>query len=595
MSENAILPEPPSSPRPGGRRTAVIAGITAGTLAIVGVGAFAAFSFLNGGAAAEQALPAESTLAVMSLDLDPSAGQKIEAFKTLQKFPALKKELKLGSADDLRKLFFDDVLADGDCRNLIYESDIKPWIGDNVAIAAASFEKGKVSPLVALAITDQDQAARGLDALLECSDAKDEAGYAFQDDFVLVSDSRAHAEKAVQQAATRSLSDDASYQSWTDKVGDRGILNFYVAKRAANLLADNLGDLGLLGVSGDEGELSGSLPSDFPSEAASAFPSDFPSELASSLPSDFPSELLTEVPGTMESSNSGSGASAPQVAFHEDHADDPSAAARKAIAGFRGAAGTLRFADGGAELHVVGGLTDNAVDDNSAVGDVVGGLPDDTAAVLGFTPPKDWADTMTSQLDDLGMFFGGEDGIRGLIEDELGLSLPGDLQTLLGDGMALSLRGTPPADLTAVDSPEDVPAGLTLAGDPDAISGVISKIEQKTGTTLEDEGVTVAKGSDRVALAFDADYAKDLLGDGDLGADATFQKVVPEADTASTVLYVDLNSTWRQAIADTLTDGTEELVTKQEFLTNTEALEAFGLSSWHDGADSHVLVKLTTD
>ena len=70
---------------------------------------------------------------------------------------------------------------------------------------------------------------------------------------------------------------------------------------------------------------------------------------------------------------------------------------------------------------------------------------------------------------------------------------------------------------------------------------------------------------------------------------------MPEADKASTVVYVDLNSTWRQAIADTLTDSTEELVTKQEFLTNTEALEAFGLSSWHDGADSHLLVKLTTD
>ena len=177
-------------------------------------------------------------------------------------------------------------------------------------------------------------------------------------------------------------------------------------------------------------------------------PSDFPSELATALPSDFPSELLTEVPGTMESS-SGSGASAPQVAFHEDDTDDPNAAARKAVANFRGAAGTLRFADGGAELHVVGGLTDNAVDDNSTMsGHVVGGLPGDTAAVLGFTPPKDWADTMTSQLDDLGMFFGGENGIRGLIEDELGLGLPGDLQTLLGDGMTLSLPGTPPADLT---------------------------------------------------------------------------------------------------------------------------------------------------
>jgi hypothetical protein len=197
----------------------------------VGVGAFAAFSFLNSGAAAEQALPAESTLAVMSLDLDPSAGQKIEAFKTLQKFPALKKELGLGSGDDLRRLFFDDVLDEGACKKLSYDADIKPWIGDNVAIAAASFEKGKVSPLVALAITDQDKAARGLDALLECSDAEDEAGYALQDDFVLVSDSRAHAKKAVQQAATRPLSDDPAYQDWTDKVGDRGILNLYVASR----------------------------------------------------------------------------------------------------------------------------------------------------------------------------------------------------------------------------------------------------------------------------------------------------------------------------------------------------------------------------
>ena len=309
MSETASLPEPPSSPRPGGRRTAVIAGITAGTLAVVGVGAFAAFSFLNGGAAAEQALPAESTLAVMSLDLDPAAGQKIEAFKTLQKFPALKKELGLGSGDDLRSMFFDDVLDEGGCKKLSYDADIKPWIGDNVAIAAASFEKGKVSPLVALAITDQDKAARGLDALLECSDAKDEAGYALQDDFVLVSDSRAHAEKAVQQAATRPLSDDAAYRGWTDKVGDRGILNLYVAKRAGNLLADNLGDFGLLGVTGDEDGFSGS------------------------------------------------GMSAPLTAFQKDRTGDPNAAARKLAADFRGAAGTLRFADGGAELHVVGGLT----------------------------------------------------------------------------------------------------------------------------------------------------------------------------------------------------------------------------------------------
>jgi len=70
---------------------------------------------------------------------------------------------------------------------------------------------------------------------------------------------------------------------------------------------------------------------------------------------------------------------------------------------------------------------------------------------------------------------------------------------------------------------------------------------------------------------------------------------VSEADKASMLLYVDLDSAWRQAIADTITDSPEEFVTRQEFLANTEALEALGLSSWHDGTDSHVLLKLTTD
>ena len=55
---------------------------------------------------------------------------------------------------------------------------------------------------------------------------------------MLASDIQAHAEKAVQQAATKPLTDDAAYRRWPDKVGDAGILNFYVAKRATNLPRD---------------------------------------------------------------------------------------------------------------------------------------------------------------------------------------------------------------------------------------------------------------------------------------------------------------------------------------------------------------------
>ena len=550
MSETTILPEPQDSPTPPprGRRTAMVAGITAGTLAIVGAGAFAAFQFLDGGTAAESALPAESTLAVVSLDLDPSAKQKIEAIKTLQKFPLLKKELKLSSGDDLRKKFFDQAFAAGDCKTLSYEDDVKPWIGDNVAVAAASFEKGKVSPLVALAVTDEDKAARGLDALIDCADAGDEVGYAFHDGFVLVSDSKAHATEAVDQATSRPLSDDATYTSWTDKVGDRGILSFYVAKEAADAMADGVSLFGLFG---------GNL-----AEAT-----------------------ITSEPELAE----------PAAYTPSSRSDDPQDQVRKALKDFRGAAGTLRFADGGAELHVVGGLGGKSDAPAHPVSEVIGSLPADTTAVVGFSPPPKWADELDSQLDGYGMFLGAEGGLRELLEDELGLTVPDDLRTLLGEGLAFSVRGTPPPDFSEMNGPEEMPVGLTLKGDPDAIEAVIAKIEAKQGTTLADEGVTVATGSDRVTLSFDEGYGKDLLADGGLADDETFQKLVPEADKASMVVYVDLNSAWRQAIADTLTDSSEELVTKKEFLDNTEALEGLGLSSWVDGGDPHLLVKLTTD
>ena len=317
MSSTVILPEPPEGPEPasGGRRTAVVAAITAGTLAVVGVGAYAAVQFLSGGAGAESAMPAQSTLAVVSLDLDPSAKQKIEALKTLQKFPELKKQLKLGSGDDLRKKFFDEALRTGDCKSLSYESDIKPWIGDNVAVAAAEFDKGRISPLVSLAVTDQDKAARGLDALIACSKSSKSTAYAFNGDFVLITDTKAHADLAVSQAKTHALSDDAGYKTWTGKVGDRGILNFYVAKAAAQAFGDYAVDY-----SKELGSTSSGFATLAPTSATTV-PSGLPTEMplpgtTSTVPGTNPTPGTLGQPGATitaspaTGSNSGSGSEA---------------------------------------------------------------------------------------------------------------------------------------------------------------------------------------------------------------------------------------------------------------------------------------------
>ena len=63
-------------------------------------------SFFASGPQPSEVLPS-STIGYASVDLDPSGGQKIEAFRMLDKFPAIKKELNGFDADDdlLEKVF----------------------------------------------------------------------------------------------------------------------------------------------------------------------------------------------------------------------------------------------------------------------------------------------------------------------------------------------------------------------------------------------------------------------------------------------------------------------------------------------------------
>lgn len=179
------------------------------------------------------------------------------------------------------------------------------------------------------------------------------------------------------------------------------------------------------------------------------------------------------------------------------------------------------------------------------------------------------------------------------LQDKLGITLPDDLDSLLGQGIALSLSGTSLDDLSTVQGPEDMPAGLTIKGDPDRITSVISKMEAKQGKTLADSGVAVEGGNGKVTVSFKARYAKALQGKGNLGDNAALKRVVPEADKASAVVYVDLNSRWRQAIAKALDSDSSS--SRQQFLVNTEPLGALGLSSWSEDDTSHLLVELTTD
>ena len=72
------------------KRLIVLGALVAGGAVVAG-GAWAATSFFATGSQPAEALP-DSTIAYFSVDLDPSGGQKIEAIKTLRKFPGVHRQ-----------------------------------------------------------------------------------------------------------------------------------------------------------------------------------------------------------------------------------------------------------------------------------------------------------------------------------------------------------------------------------------------------------------------------------------------------------------------------------------------------------------------
>jgi len=516
------------------RRTTVVTAVAVAVAAVLGGGAYAAYSFLNGGGPQPADVLPASTVAVVSVDLDPSAGQKIAAIKSIRRFPVLKKELGLQADDDLRQFVFEKVTGKGGCSE-DFDKDIKPWLGKRAAFAGVDLGGSTPVPVIALQITDPAKARNGFDAIVRCLHPQHFA-FVVGDDYLIASDSTAHAQAVLTQGKAKPLADDAAYQRWTGEAGDAGVVSFYVGKSAAGY-ADHLFD---------------------------------------QFSDSFAEGLLGGSPNDAGTGGDGSGGST-----------NPFASARQALKGFEGLGGTIRFSDGGMELSLAtGGLT--KVSKSPSVGDEVGDLPGDTAVALGFGVGKDYAKTLVDQLGSEG------DELSHEAQDQTGLDLPSDLQTLLGTAVTLSLGGDAPASLDDVRGPEDLPVGLVIHGDAGKIRAIITKIEDHLGSSLADAQLNVDDAGDKVAIG-PGDYARDeLLKHGSLGHQASFAEAVPDADKAGAILYVDFDSKWRDLLVDAVKDE-EGAGSGTQLDENTKPLRALGISSWIDGGVTHALFKLTTD
>jgi hypothetical protein len=529
-------PEP--SPRRSRTKVLVLAGVGVVAAGAVGVGAWGVAQLMGGGPGAAAVLP-DTTVAYAALDLDPSAGQKIEAIKTLQKFPAIADELDLGSRDDIRRWFVDKLGDDGESCKLDYSADVEPWLGDKAAVAAVQDGDEGLAPVVVVQVKDQGDAEKGIDKIFsECSPS-DDFGVSFLEGYAVIAQTSKIATAATEAAAKASLADDATYQSMLDALGEQGVATFYLAPGAPRAFGERA--MGIM-------------------DSSAGWCAETPGE--DEDPRDFQERCLTE-------------------STNEPH---PSA-----LDSFKGGAGTIRFEDGGIELAMVGSGIPALDDAGSADPSTVGDLPTSTIAALGLSLADGWTNGLEQQVRQGmgGWYF---DMLASDFEEDSGLRFPEDLEALLGDGFVIALDGgTDFEALAEAPTPAGLKAGVRIDGDEAEVRRVVHGILRYAGASSDDlDLLKVRSTAGRVAIGFDEAYLDELLAGGDLGQDGRFSDAVVHSDEAIGAFFVDFDADdWLVRLADEV--GGEDAV------ANVTPLDALGVSAWVEGDTSHAVVRLSTD
>ena len=531
----------PLQPRKGRTKLYVLAGVGVVAAGAVGVGAWGVAQLLGGGPGAAAVLP-DTTLAYAAVDLDPSAGQKIEAIRTLKKFPALADELNLGTRDDMRKWLVDKLKQGDECDGLDYEDDIKPWIGEKGAVAALPNKDHVADVVFAVQVKDEGKAEDGLAKIFEACDQGGDYGVDFLDGYMIVAESDEVATGATAAAKKATLADDPDFTAAMDSIGDIGVVSLYLSKDGPKALYD-----------ATVGSFMGA--SDLCDPLAPLEGDDTVDDL---------SEMCEDMTGT-----------------GENQLDE-------SLKNFKGAAATVRFDDGGIELAVSGKGVPSLDADNTAEPTTIGDLPGTTIGALGLSLPEGWVGNVEAQLKQA---LGEQLYDEGLAqaEAESALDLPEDIETLLGKGAVLALDGSTDFDsITSSEDPSGLKAGIRIEGDEADIRRIIDGLLRAAGG---DDIVKVRAADGNVAVGFDDDYLDDLLAGGDLGGSETFRKAVAEADKANVALFVDFDTAdnWLDRFVGDVSGGDEEAV------ANAKPLDALGASAWNDGDSAHFVVRLSTD
>ncbi|MEV0594182.1 DUF3352 domain-containing protein [Nonomuraea cavernae] len=143
-----------------------------------------------------------------------------------------------------------------------------------------------------------------------------------------------------------------------------------------------------------------------------------------------------------------------------------------------------------------------------------------------------------------------------------GLQLPDDLATFLGKNLTVAI------DSEGLDS-DQVKGGVRIVTDPAKAQAVFDKVQQAMASSGQ-AAPQIAKvaGDGTFTLATSDEYAKQLSAEGTLGENETFTTAVPDAESATFALFVDLDKVEKYYLESM----------KGDEKANAQVLRAIGLS-----------------
>ncbi len=459
----------------------IAGGVAAAVLAAAG-GAYALGAFnglLGGGKQPADVLPA-SAVAYARLDLNPSAAQKVGAFRLLDKLPDVKNALN--AADPKRSLF--DWMQNqqgSQLKGIDYANDVGPWLGDRIGVATLPASgNGQPVTVMAVEVKDQAKAEEGLkkvETVLRSAVKETPGGL------------QPRLPGAPSAASTANKETVRIYQDGYALIVEKDAESRLREELQAGRLAGNDNFSGDMAALGDQG-------------IASAWydQKSFIHGLSSA-----------SVPAALDELAQKAG----RVAM------------------------TVRFASDYAELAVAGrGSSQPAVNTTSGVGD----LPADTGAVLslagGKTLLEDYWPSITSIMKAAGQ--DPQDLLKKARETS-GLNLPGDAGTLLGTQFDVIAAKQDFRQLASGGGLPKIAARMTT--DTAAASQVLDNIQKAVAQQTGGLAIPRKVAGDKLLVAANTAYMDQLASpQGKLSDNQGFTRTVPDPDKQASIAYVDLDA-----------------------------------------------------